>query len=115
MQKIIIALVFVMSFTSALAHTVGSKEVVLASWYGPGFHGKMTANGEIFDSSALTAAHKTLPFDTLVKVTYKGREVIVRINDRGPFIEGRSLDLSEAAAQVIGCAGVCKVTMEILN
>ncbi|MEM6519532.1 MAG: septal ring lytic transglycosylase RlpA family protein [Cyanobacteria bacterium P01_C01_bin.70] len=76
----------------------------VASWYGPWFHGKQTANGEIFDENALTAAHKTLPFNTHLKVTNRinGKSVVVRINDRGPYIGQRSLDLSKAAAQCLG-------------
>ena len=75
-----------------------------ASWYGPKFHGKMTANGEVYDQMALTAAHKSLSFGTLLKITNpkNGRSVIVRINDRGPYIEGRDLDLSKGAAIELG-------------
>jgi len=75
-----------------------------ASWYGPKFHGKLTANGEIYDQMALTAAHKQLKFGTLLKVTNpkNGRSVLVRINDRGPYIEGRDLDLSKGAAIELG-------------
>jgi len=75
-----------------------------ASWYGPRFHGKYTANGEIYDQMALTAAHKQLKFGTLLKVINpkNGRSVIVRINDRGPYIEGRDLDLSKGAAIELG-------------
>ena len=75
-----------------------------ASWYGPKFHGKMTANGEVYDQMALTAAHKSLSFGTLLKITNpkNGRSVIVRINDRGPYIEGRNLDLSKGAAIELG-------------
>jgi rare lipoprotein A len=72
-----------------------------ASWYGPGFHGKKTASGETYDSGAFTAAHKTLPLGTKVKVvnTKNGRSVMVRINDRGPYVSGRIIDLSKAAAE----------------
>lgn len=75
-----------------------------ASWYGPGFHGRKTANGEIFDENALTAAHKTLPFNTHLKITNRmnGKSVVVRINDRGPYIGKRSIDLSRAAAHCLG-------------
>ena len=75
-----------------------------ASWYGPGFHGRLTASGERFDMHALTAAHKTLPFGTRVLVHNErnGRKVLVRINDRGPFVAGRVIDLSRAAAQQLG-------------
>lgn len=90
-----------------------------ASWYGPGFHGRRTANGQKFDQHELTAAHKTLPFDTRVRVTSltTGKSVIVTINDRGPYIRGRVIDLSAAAAQVIGLRnrGVGKVKMEVLE
>jgi rare lipoprotein A len=75
----------------------------MASWYGPGFHGKRTANGERFDMNALTAAHRTLAFGTrvLVRNTLNGREVIVRINDRGPRVRDRIIDLSKAAAEAL--------------
>jgi len=74
-----------------------------ASWYGPGFHGKRTASGERFDMNDLTAAHRTLPFDTRVRVrnTQNGREVVVRINDRGPQISSRIIDLSKAAGAAL--------------
>jgi rare lipoprotein A len=78
-----------------------------ASWYGPGFHGRRTANGERFDSQALTAAHRSLPFGTLVRVTdtHTGKSTLVRVNDRGPFCGGRIMDLSEGAARVLGIRG----------
>jgi len=74
-----------------------------ASWYGPGFHGKRTASGERFDMNELTAAHRTLPFGTLLRVRNprNGREVVVRINDRGPRVEDRIIDLSKAAAAAL--------------
>ncbi|WP_414709057.1 septal ring lytic transglycosylase RlpA family protein [Ramlibacter sp.] len=74
-----------------------------ASWYGPGFHGKLTASGERFDMNARTAAHRTLAFGSLVLVRNmrNGREVVVRINDRGPHVRGRIIDLSKAAAAAI--------------
>jgi rare lipoprotein A len=76
----------------------------MASWYGDRFHGRQTASGEAFDMRALTAAHKTLPFGARVRVRNldNGREVVVRINDRGPFTRGRVIDLSHAAADAIG-------------
>jgi rare lipoprotein A len=87
-----------------------------ASWYGPKFHGKYTANGEVYDQMALTAAHKHLKFGTLLKVTNtkNGRSVIVRINDRGPYIEGRDLDLSKGAAIELGMMrkGVARLKIE---
>jgi rare lipoprotein A (peptidoglycan hydrolase) len=90
-----------------------------ASWYGPGFHGRTTANGEHFDQNALTAAHKTLPFNTRLKVTntVNNRSVIVRINDRGPYTGGRIIDLSKGAAAKIGIIGqgVGRVRLEKVN
>lgn len=87
-----------------------------ASWYGPNFVGRPTANGETFDPQRLTAAHPTLPFDTRVRVTHLAtdRSVVVRINDRGPFKPGRVIDLSRAAAEVIGLisSGVAAVRIE---
>lgn len=79
----------------------------VASWYGPGFAGRLTANGERFNPKVLTAAHKKLPFGSLVRVVNQdnGREVIVRINDRGPFVRRRVIDLSRAAAEEIGMVG----------
>ncbi|MEO1295266.1 MAG: septal ring lytic transglycosylase RlpA family protein [Cyanobacteria bacterium J06636_16] len=85
-----------------------------ASWYGPGFHGRKTANGERFDENTLTAAHKTLPFNTRLKVTNRlnGKSVVVRINDRGPYIGNRTLDLSKAAAQCLGSVGTGVIPYE---
>jgi rare lipoprotein A len=82
-----------------------------ASWYGPGFHGRRTASGETFNTNELTAAHRTLPFGTRVKVVNKktGKSVVVRINDRGPYAHGRVIDLSRASAQAIGISGVAAV------
>jgi len=90
--------------------------IMKASWYGPRFHGKLTANGEIYNQMALTAAHKSLPFGTVLEVTNirNGKSVIVRINDRGPYIEGRDLDLSKGTALALGMVsrGVIKVTVK---
>ena len=85
-------------------------------WYGPGFHGKRTANGERFNTNDLTAAHKTLPFGTKVRVTNErtGHPVVVRINDRGPYAHGRVIDLSKAAAETVGISGLGKVTLAAL-
>ena len=84
-----------------------------ASWYGPGFHGRKTASGETFNTNDLTAAHRTLPFGTRVKVVNKrtGKSVVVRINDRGPYAHGRVIDLSKAAAQAVGISGVGRVRL----
>lgn len=88
-----------------------------ASWYGPGFQGRKTANGERFNTHEMTAAHKTLPFNTLIKVTNLHNEatVVVRINDRGPFIRGRIIDLSKAAKEEIGMGGLAQVKLEVYD
>jgi rare lipoprotein A len=90
-----------------------------ASWYGPGYHGKTTANGEKFNQNAMTAAHKTLPFNTRVKVTDLDtkKSVIVRINDRGPYAKGRIIDLSQKAAEKLGMKGKghAQVKLEIVR
>lgn len=91
----------------------------VASYYGRRFHGRQTANGESFDMNQFTAAHRTLPFGSLVRVTNprNGRSVVVRINDRGPFVRGRTIDLSRAAAEEIGIirAGHEPVDLELLE
>ncbi len=89
----------------------------MAAWYGPGFQGKPTANGETFNTYTLTAAHRTLPFGVQVRVTNlnNGRWVVVRINDRGPYSGGFIIDLSKAAAQRIGMDGIAPVTLEVLK
>ncbi len=85
----------------------GYSEKGYASWYGPGFHGKRAANGEIYDQNKLTAAHKFIPFGSLVEVTRRdtGAKVVVRITDRGPFVRGRNIDLSRAAAKRLDAIG----------
>ena len=81
--------------------SASSASTMLASWYGPGFHGRTTANGERYNMHGFTAAHKTLPFGTKLRVCYEGCAT-VRINDRGPFIGARELDLSYGAAKAVG-------------
>ncbi|HZI63619.1 MAG TPA: septal ring lytic transglycosylase RlpA family protein [Thermoanaerobaculia bacterium] len=97
----------------------GTTLIGVASWYGPGFHGRRTANGEIYDMHRLTAAHKTLPFDTLLEVRNleNGRSVLVRVNDRGPHVKRRILDVSYAAAQELGMmgSGITRVELRILR
>lgn len=95
------------------------KSSAVASYYADKYHGRKTSNGEVFNMYDLTAAHKTLPFNTKVKVTNlsNGKSVIVRINDRGPFVKGREIDLSKAAAVKIGMikSGTAKVSLEIIG
>ncbi len=97
----------------------GYAQTGTASWYGSQFHGQRTASGEVFDQEALTAAHPTLPIPSLVQVTNldNGREVIVRVNDRGPFVRERVIDLSRSAAQVLGfeAAGHARVHVRYLG
>ena len=97
----------------------GYAEKGNASWYGPGFHTRPTANGEIYDMYAMTAAHKTLPIGTHVKVTNlrNNRSILVRVNDRGPFVSGRIIDLSRKAADELGMArtGVVPVYVEAVQ
>ena len=99
---------------SVLSYT--DKGTMIASWYGPKFHGKLTANGEVYDQMAFTAASKKLKFGTLLKITNirNNKSVIVRINDRGPYVRGRNLDLSKASALALGMMhrGVVKVKVE---
>jgi rare lipoprotein A len=97
----------------------GGAQYGLASWYGEKFHGRPTASGETFDMYAYTAAHRNLPFGTRVRVTNEenGRSVVVRVNDRGPWVEGRIIDLSYAAAKELGMieAGVVRIRLEVLR
>ena len=96
------------------------EEIGIASWYGPGFHGKQTANGEIFDQNKVSAAHRTLPMPSIVRVTNLDNGKVlpkVRVNDRGPFAGNRIIDLSKKAAQELGFVntGIAKVKVEILE
>jgi rare lipoprotein A len=95
------------------------NETGIASWYGPQFHGKTTANGEVFDMNTVSAAHKTLPLPSMVRVTNlkNGRAMNIRINDRGPFAHGRIIDLSKRAAQLLGFerAGTAPVRVQVLE
>ena len=90
-----------------------------ASWYGPGFYGNRTANGEIYRQGTMTAAHRTLPFGTKVRVTnlWNGRSAVIRINDRGPFVAHRVIDLGHGAASTLGLisSGIAEVRLEVLR
>lgn len=95
---------------------IGGGSSGIASWYGGKFHGRKTASGETYNQNALTAAHRTLPFGTRVRVTgANGKSVVVRINDRGPFIRGRIIDLSRAAANSLGINGLGRVKIAVLG
>jgi rare lipoprotein A len=112
-------------FGSFVSEAVASEKIRVAktlsgpaSWYGGKFHGRRTANGERFDMNELTAAHRSLPFGTRVRVTNErnGRSVVVRINDRGPFVGNRIIDLSRGAAAAVGMVstGVAPVRVDVL-
>ncbi|MDZ4177971.1 MAG: septal ring lytic transglycosylase RlpA family protein [Coriobacteriia bacterium] len=94
--------------------TTGQTFTAVCSWYGPGFNGRGTASGQTFNEDDLTCASKTLPFGTVLALTRGDRRVIVYVNDRGPYIAGRDIDLSKAAAGVLGIGGVSSVTAEIV-
>ena len=98
----------------ATTSTDAASGTMNASWY---MHGKRTANGERFNPNGMTAAHRTLPFGTRLHLTHNGRTAIVRINDRGPFVRERHLDLSRGAAQQLGCihSGSCKVIYRVVR
>jgi rare lipoprotein A len=95
----------------------GSAQAEVATYYGQEFAGHRTASGEAFNPGAMTAAHRTLPFGTRVRVTNSrtGRSIVVRINDRGPFVKGRAIDLSSGAARAIGMGSTGNVTMEVIR
>ncbi len=121
MRGYVIILLFLFIYCDNKNHHL--KNIFVAdgksSWYGPGFQGKATASGEKFDMNSLTAAHKQLEFGTFVRVrnTDNGKEVIVKINDRGPFSGNRIIDLSKKAADEIGLSklGVAEVSIEIFG
>lgn len=98
---------------------IGMKERGIASWYGDDFHGWVTASGEPYDMHRLTAAHRTLPLGTIVRVTnaVNGRHVVIRINDRGPYVNGRILDVSYAAAKQLGMwrDGISAIQLEVVG
>lgn len=96
---------------------VSTRHLGMASWYGPGFHGRRTASGERFNQYAMTAAHKTLPLGSLVRVTSleTNQSIIVRINDRGPYRRGYIIDLSKGAARALHMGGSEQVTLAVLD
>ncbi len=114
LSLVLICSVLILASCSMESDRIAPKSILMtASHYGDGFDGKKTASGEIFNSNALTTAHKSYPFGTKLRVTNpkNGRTVIVRVNDRGPYVKGRQLDLSSSAANAVGIekAGVTKV------
>ena len=105
----------VASMVASIALSPGKAEAepVVSSWYGPGFEGNATASGEVFTSDGHTAAHPSLPFGTELLVTYGGRQAVVRVTDRGPYADGRGLDLSRAAAEKIRLTGAGADTVDV--
>ena len=101
------------------SYSVSDELIGMSSWYGPNFHGKLTANGEVFDQYGLTAAHRDLPLNTVVRVTNldNGKSLILRINDRGPYVDGRILDCSFGAAKKLGFheQGTANVEIKIIE
>lgn len=118
MREIVLTIAIFLAVVAFLDAT-SYYQVGIASWYGEEFHGKRTSSGEIYNMYEMTAAHKSLPFGTRVLVVdlETGRSVIVRINDRGPFIHGRIIDLSFAAAQKLGIVkkGIARVGIKIVQ
>ena len=106
-----ITLIFLM-----LTTIIASAETGIASWYGDKHYGRRAASGEIYNMYNLTAAHKTLPFGSKIEVTNleNNKSVVLKVNDRGPFIRGRIVDISKKANQIIGC-DLCKVTVKVLS
>lgn len=115
MKKVFAALLITSLGIQAYAKSLPRGNAV-ASWYGPGFHGKLAADGSRFNQNAMTTAHNSLPFGSLVHVSYKGKSAVVRVTDRGGFGKyGRQFDLSKGAARRIGCDGVCKIKYRVLH
>ncbi len=114
--KVMLASGAVVAYLAASAGKANAEPVV-SSWYGPGLEGNPTASGEPFRSEDYTAAHRSLPFGTKLLVTYGQRQTVVRVTDRGPYVAGRDMDLSQAAAQEIGLttAGADAVDVRVLN
>jgi len=115
----LIAAVLVALLAVGLTHSWGYDQIGTASWYGPDFHGQRTSSGEVYDMHEMTAAHKSLPFDTWVRVVdlQTGNSVLVRVTDRGPFIPGRIIDLSKAAAQKLEIidTGTARVGLKVVR
>lgn len=118
-KKLLSAFLLILTVNSFICAASVYKNNVTASYYAEAFHGKKTSNGERFNMYALTCAHKTLPFNTILKVVNlrNGKSVQVRVNDRGPFVSGREIDLSKAAAVKLGMigSGTTKVRLEIVK
>jgi rare lipoprotein A len=111
MRKILAAMLIASTLSSPV---LADGKTVNASWYQ---YGKVTASGEHFNPNGMTVAHKKLPFGTILLLTYENKAVIVRVNDRGPYIKGREIDMSKGVATALGCLddGVCRIKMKIIK
>lgn len=118
-KSIVIVIILISFFPLSSGSVENYPQYGKASWYGGKFHGRKTASGECFDKYSFTAAHKNLPFGSILRVTNlrNGKDVYLRINDRGPFIRGRVLDMSLAAAEAIAFngRGVIRVKIELIS
>ena len=118
LNKNIILTLLIFAFSANLYAKGKKNQMGQCSWYGKQFNGRLTANGERYNMYSYTAAHKTLPFNTMVKVTnpLNGRSIIVRVNDRGPYAKGRIMDLSYIAAKKLGYikSGIAKLKLKVL-
>ena len=121
LSRTIVVLVFISVVSISCSRKTSTPESAVqsgvASWYGHPFHGRMTANGEIYDMEMMTAAHRTLPFGTVLRVqgSDNGKTTEVRINDRGPFVKDRIIDLSHAAARAISMPGIANVRLQVIH
>jgi rare lipoprotein A len=114
---VVAALLVATGCTKQASGPAAAAQLGVASWYGHPFDGRLTASGEVYDMEKLTAAHRTFPFGTVLRVENlaNGEKVEVRISDRGPFVQGRIIDLSHAAAQVISMPGIANVRLEVVS
>ena len=112
MKKLIVIGVTSLFLSGCVTTSEANSQLMSATWYK---HGTRTANGERFNPDGMTAAHKKLPFGTKLRLTYRDKQTIVRINDRGPFVRGRQIDLSRGAARALGCLGNCTLRAEIIK
>jgi rare lipoprotein A len=112
LKKLTVIGVTSLFLTGCVTTSEANSQLMVASWYK---HGTRTANGERFIPDGMTAAHKTLPFGTKLLLTHKDKSVTIRINDRGPFVRGKHIDLSRGAARALGCLGNCTLRAEILK
>lgn len=110
-----LAAMFCVVLVTASVIASARAESGVASWYGGAFHGRKTASGERFNQNALTCAHRRYRFGTRLRVSLRGRSIVCRVNDRGPYSHGRIIDLSRGAARALGMGGTGRVTIEVVR